>query len=171
MLELLCEKRKIHGGLGACLCQHVAVVLFVMCLRFDGAYVGLCMSDACVGWDRCAAATAVRTREGVQERTAGRAEQRQSRGWGIRAPTAGLCSEGFVRTALLGSITKFSAGTFYFGCFSVHLCSHLPLSWASGPPNCGSPALVEEHRSIGRRRSGSLGNLWMPSNKSLAAAM
>lgn len=32
-------------------------------------------------------------------------------------------------------------------------------------------ALLHLLRSIGRRRSGSLGNLWMPSNKSLAAAM
>lgn len=77
------RKEENTRGLGACLCSHVAVVLFAMCLWFDGAYVGLCMSDACVGWDRCAAATAVRTREGVQERTAGRAEQRQSRGSGI----------------------------------------------------------------------------------------
>lgn len=117
-----------------------------MCLWFDGACVGLCVSDACVGCDRCAAATAVCTREGVQERTAGRAEQRQSRGWGIRAHAAGLCSEGFARAALLRSITKFSAGSFYFGCFSAHFCSHLLPGWASGPPNCGSPALVEEHR-------------------------
>lgn len=86
------------------------------------------------------------TREGVQERMAGRAARRQSRGSRIQACTAGLSSEGFVRVALLRSITKFGAGAFYFRCFSTHLCSCLPPGWASGPPNCGSPALVEEHR-------------------------
>ena len=104
------------------------------------------MSDACVGWHRCAAATAACAREGVQERTAGRAEQRQSRGSGIRAHTAGLSSEGFVRASLLQSVTKFCEDAFYLGHFSAHLCSRLPPGWASGPLNYGSPALVEEHR-------------------------
>lgn len=46
-----------------------------------------------------------------------------------------------------------------------------PVFRPAGRQALRTAALPHLLRSIGRRRSGSLGNLWMPSNKSLAAAM
>jgi len=126
------------------------------------------MSDACVGWDRCAAATAVCSREGVQERTAGRAEQRQSRGSGIRARTAGLCSEGLSKPLCCGASLNSARALSILG-VSPH--TFAPVFRPAGHQALRTAALPHLLRSIGRRRSGSLGNLWMPSNKSLAAAM
>lgn len=47
--------------------EHVAVVLFVARLRFDGACGALCTRDVCVGWGRCAAARCVHRGGGAAE--------------------------------------------------------------------------------------------------------